>query len=94
MTMQLVSPRGSRMREQRAMAARLTSWQGLRIGLLSNGKLNADLLLQETADCFIRQHACTLGPMLHKPFASKPAEPEQLRDLAAQVDFMITGNGD
>ncbi len=94
MTMTLISPRGNRLREHRQMAPRLASLQGLRVGLLSNGKLNADLLLQETARCFVERHGCSLGPLLHKPFASKPAEPELLRELVAQSDFMITGNGD
>lgn len=94
MSMTLISPRGSQIRRQRAMAPRLASLNGLRIGLLSNGKLNADLLLQETARCFVERHQCTAAPLLSKPFASKPAEPEQLRQLAEQADFMITANGD
>lgn len=94
MTMTLISPRGSRNRQPRAMAPRLASLNGLRVGLLSNGKLNADLLLQETARCFVEQHRCTVVPLMSKPFASKPADPELLQELAVQADFMLTGNGD
>lgn len=94
MTMTLISPLGSRNRQHRAMAPRLASLHGLRVGLLSNGKLNADLLLQETARCFVERHQCTVLPLVSKPFASKPAEPEMLQELAVQADFMITGNGD
>lgn len=94
MSMTLISPTGSHHREQRSMAPRPAALMGLRIGLLSNRKLNADLLLQETARCFVEQQQCTVVSMVSKPHASKPAEAEQLRQLAEQVDLMITANGD
>jgi hypothetical protein len=94
MSMTLISPGGSQKRQQRNMAPRLGDLKGLRIGLLSNGKLNADLLLQETAHSFAERHQCTIAPMLRKTHASKPADPEQLRQLALDVDLMITANGD
>jgi hypothetical protein len=94
MSMTLLSPTGSQDRVQRSMAPRLGDPTGLRIGLLSNGKLNAELLLQETARCFVEHHRCTVATLVSKPHASKPAEPEQLRQLAGHVDFMITANGD
>ena len=49
MPMTLISPKGSNNQVSRKQAARLKALDGLRIGLLSNGKLNASLLLRETA---------------------------------------------
>jgi hypothetical protein len=94
MSMNLISPTGSHDRVQRSMAPRLANLTGLRIGLLSNGKLNAELLLKETARCFAEHHQCTVAAMASKPHASKPAEAEQLRELASKVDLLITANGD
>jgi len=94
MSINLISPMGSQDRVQRSMAPRLDDLTGLRIGLLSNGKLNAELLLQETARCFAEHHQCTVAAMVSKPHASKPAEAEQLRQLAEKVDLLITANGD
>lgn len=94
MSMTLMSPMGSQDSVQRSMAPRPADLSGLRIGLLSNGKLNAELLLQEIARCFVDHHRCTVATLVSKPHASKPAEAEQLRLLAPQVDFMITANGD
>ena len=94
MSLNLVSPMGSQDRIQRSMAPRPKNLTGLRIGLLSNGKLNAELLLKETARCFAEHHQCTVAAMASKPHASKPAEAEQLKELATQVDLLITANGD
>ena len=94
MSMTLMSPTGSHDRVQRSMAPRPADLTGLRIGLLSNGKLNAELLLRETARCFAEHHQCTVAALESKPHASKPAEAEQLRLLAERVDLLITANGD
>jgi hypothetical protein len=92
--MTLMSPKGGGNQPDRVMAPRLTSLNGLRIGLLSNLKLNADLILRETADCFVRDHQCEVVDLIGKPHASKPAPAESLATLAEQADLLITANGD
>ncbi|MCH9674463.1 MAG: hypothetical protein K0U93_23695 [Gammaproteobacteria bacterium] len=94
MSLTLMSPKGSAKQDARVMAPRIADFSGLRIGLLSNGKLNADLLLTETAACFEREHQCSVSELLDKGNASKPAETERLEQLAASSDFLITANGD
>ena len=94
MSLTLMSPKGSNNQVARSAAARLESLQGLRIGLLSNGKLNAELLLRETAAIFEREHGCMVAELLTKSSASKPAESEEITALAEQCDFLITANGD
>ncbi|MEM7254969.1 MAG: hypothetical protein AAF493_26510 [Pseudomonadota bacterium] len=94
MSVTLMSPKGSNSQSSRTMAPRLTDLSGLKVGLLSNNKLNADLLLTETAACFEREHQCEVSELLIKPHAGRPAEPAQLTQLAEISDFLITANGD
>ena len=94
MSLTLIDPSGQSNQPDRQMAARLSSFQGKRIALLSNGKLNAELLLRETAACFESQFDCEVSQFATKPFASKPAEPQMLESLASDADFLITANGD
>ena len=94
MSLTLLSPKGLRAHATRRPAARLGDLHGLRIGLLSNAKLNADLLLQRTAGFFERELGCQVSELRHKPHPSKPAAPEQLAALADSSDILITATGD
>ena len=94
MTMTLISPKGGTRSSSRTMAPRLRSFDNLRIGLLSNSKLNADLLLRETAACFVEAHRCSVNELIGKPHASKPAPVDSLTALAETSDLLITANGD
>ena len=94
MQMTLLSPKGSRPTANRRIAPRLTTLRDLRIGLLSNGKLNADLFLERTAACFEQELGGHISELVHKPHASKPAAAEQLAALAESSDILITANGD
>jgi len=75
-------------------APRLGSLEGLKIGLLTNGKHNADVLLKETAALFAHEHGCEVVQFADKQHAGKPASPELIRELADQADFLITAMGD
>lgn len=75
-------------------APRLASIDGLTVGLLANGKVNADLLLQETAALFQARHGCTVAPILSKSNASAPAPTQTIHDVASGCDFMLTAMGD
>jgi hypothetical protein len=79
---------------QAAAAPRLKSLDGLRIGVLWNGKVNADTLLRETANCFSKRHGCSLVSEERKPSASIVAKPQVLQRLAEKSDFLITAVGD
>lgn len=94
MPLTLIDPTGQSNQPERQMAARLSSLQGKHIALLSNGKLNAELLLRETAACFNSRFDCQVSQFATKPFASKPAEPDMLIELAKDADLLITANGD
>lgn len=94
MTLELLDPTGQTPETGYAAAARLRSLDGLQIGLLSNGKVNADRLLRLTAERFVERHGCAIVCETAKPNASRIAEPQVLRELGQDVDFLITAVGD
>ena len=94
MSLELLDPTGQTPETGYCAAPRLSSLDGLRIGLLSNGKVNADRLLRLTAERFVEDHDCRVVCDTAKPNASRIAAPQVLRDLSHDVDFLITAVGD
>jgi len=92
--MQLYSPMSTTPKRQALRAPPLASLEGLRIGLLENGKLNADEMLREVAALFVERHGCTIRTVASKKNASAPAPSATLTQVAQEVDFLITGLGD
>ena len=92
--MKLVDPTvPAPMRESRR-APVLASLDGLTIGLLSNGKLNADALLRETAAMLQTRFGGNVLPMAAKDSAGAPAPADTLKNLAMECDYLITASGD
>ena len=94
MAITLVDPGGRRPAAARTKAPRLANLADLNIGLLANGKANADVLLNETAALFADQYGCSTTHFVDKRNASRPALPEHHRELAGAADFLITAVGD
>jgi len=92
--MKLVDPTVSGRQSNHRRAPALDSLEGKTIGLLSNRKLNADLLLQETAACLQRRHGGRILPMAHKLNPSAPAPGETLTNLSPECDYLLTATGD
>ena len=92
--MQLYSPMSPTPKRQSVRAPVLKSIDGLRIGILENGKLNAEEMLHEFADLFVQRHGCTVAKLASKSNASAPAPANTLVKVAQEVDFLITGLGD
>jgi len=92
--MQLYSPMSTTPKRKAFRAPPLASLEGLRIGLLENGKLNADEMLREVAALFVERHGCTVRTVASKRNASAPAPSATLTQVAQEVDFLITGLGD
>ena len=80
--------------QNKSRAPVLASLQGKRIGLLSNSKVNADVLLQETAQVFREKHGCEVLDLQFKHNASAPAPSDTIASLAQASDFLITASGD
>ena len=92
--MQLYSPMSTTPKRKSVRAPVLTSIDGLRIGVLENGKLNAEEMLNEFANLFVQRHGCTVRTLASKKNASAPAPGNTLTSVAQEVDFLITGLGD
>ena len=94
MTLELLDPTGEPAPTGFCAAPRLTTIEGQRIGLFSNGKVNAGTLLRYTAEVFEREAGCRVVIDSGKPNASRIAEPQVLERIANDVDFLITAVGD
>lgn len=67
---------------------------GLRLGVMPNGKYNADHLLVAVAEQLRAQHGLADLVVCPKPSPFRPAPPALLADLRGRVDAVITGVGD
>jgi predicted RNA polymerase sigma factor len=92
--MRLYDPTSSGPQKTLFRAPALASLEGRTIGVLENGKLNAEEMLRELAALFAARHGCMLRPIYSKSNASAPAPAGILAQAAAEVDFLITGLGD
>jgi hypothetical protein len=92
--MQLYAPTATMATKKRARAPKLAKLDGARIGILENGKLNAEEMLNEVAQLFVQRHGCSVVKLASKKNASAPAPANTLNQVAPEVDFLITGLGD
>jgi hypothetical protein len=92
--MQLYAPTATMATRKRTRAPKLARLDGARIGILENGKLNAEEMLNEVAQLFVQRHGCTVVKLASKKNASAPAPSNTLVQVAPEVDFLITGLGD
>ncbi len=68
------------------MARRVRDVNGCAIGILANGRDNAELLARETAQYYVDRHECTV--------ADVPSSTEGLQGLSDLCDFVIAAIGD
>jgi hypothetical protein len=92
--MQLYAPTSTTPKRSAFRAPALASLDGSRIGVLENGKLNAEEMLEEVAQLFVQRHGCTIRMIASKNNASAPAPGNTLVKVAQEVDFLLTGLGD
>jgi hypothetical protein len=76
------------------LAPRLPDLDGLRLGLLANGKVNADRLLRLVADALPPRHRVAEVVTRVKANASQLAPGELLDELAARCHAVVTAVGD
>lgn len=89
----LVSPVDARAADAVPLAARRSDLSGCRLGLLDNRKGNANVLLEMVAAELYRQGAAA-GALHEKRIFSRPATAQNLADLAASSDAVVTAVGD
>jgi hypothetical protein len=92
--MELLDPTAPGQDQLRQRAPALTTLDGLTIGLLSNGKANADQLIRATAHRLTRRFAGQYLDVKYKRHPSEPAPTELLTNLAHECDYLITAAGD
>ena len=92
--MLLYAPTSSGPKRKSFRAPPLASLEGMRIGILENGKLNAEEMLNEVAQLFVQRQGCTIRTLASKSNASAPAPGNTLVKVAQEVDFLLTGLGD
>jgi hypothetical protein len=94
MTIRLYDPGGDPPEHVATLAPRPRGLQGLRIGVLANGKVNGDVLARETARLFVERQGCSVTAVENKGNATRICPPELLASIAGQSDLLITAVGD
>ena len=87
-------PRGTVSAEPRALAARLSTLDGVRLGVLDNTKWNASKLLRRAVGELETGKAFAEVRFYAKESFSRPAEAELLDRIAAENDAVLTAIGD
>lgn len=75
------------------LAPRPPTLDGMRVGLLWNAKVNADIFLRRIQERIEERYTGTEFVFRWKPTASKPMEPEVLEALR-KTDVVVTAFGD
>ncbi len=89
----LIDPCLEASKSRLALAKRLGTLSGRRIGLLDNRKDNADVILKRIAARLEQDFGATAGLYRMKPVYSRRAEPSVIEELAANSDFVVTSTG-
>jgi hypothetical protein len=76
------------------LAPRLRSLDGLKIGLLENGKTNAALLLTEVAKQLQNSHGAASWRLYKKGYFGTPAEEKEIAQIREECDLAIAAIGD
>lgn len=82
------------MKVEAEIAPRSETINGKRLGLLDNGKRNADRLLMMVKDLISEKHELGDVVSVSKSDVSKPASSEIIHSLAERCDIVIVAVGD
>ena len=91
----ILSPEGSTEEKRHQLAPRrLTTLDGVLLGLLGNSKLNSDAVLLAIGDLLKERYAVESVFVRSKPTFSKPAPDELVAEMVSNSDVIVTGVGD
>ena len=93
MTLRVLDPTFDGGQAAQATVSRLSSLTGRTVGLLDNGKLNVDILLNHVETLLRSQHGVSTVIRLQKPDASRPVPADVAKGFAA-CDAVISAVGD
>ena len=91
---QTYDPRGVVRADARALARRVGTLEGLRVGILDNTKWNANKLLRAVRDQLQSEHQLTAVNYYRKESFSRFADPALIDRIRAQNDVVFTAIGD
>ena len=74
-------------------APRLDSLEHKRLGLIDDAKDGARELLEEIADVLQERYGVTDVVYHRKPSASRPADPEVIKNIAEECDYVVVAIG-
>ena len=89
----LVDPTTSPMIPQFIPAPRLTDLENRVVGLIDDSKENAKEILEITVDVLKEKFGVKRVEYHRKPSASKPADPEIIREMASKCDYVLVAIG-
>ena len=75
-------------------ARRLKTLDGKRLGLLSTGKRNCDLLVAELGDLLAQRYRLASTRMWTKPSVYRYASRKRMEEIKEQSDAVVAGVGD
>lgn len=90
----VLDPRAEELILQKATAPRLTSLQGVVVGMLSNHKANVDHLFDRIAQHLTAAYGAAEVKRWEKPAASAPAADDVYAEMAATCGATVVGVGD
>ena len=90
----LMDPTGSANAPKFATAGRIKDIRGARVGLLENGKTNAEKFLTMVGELLVSRYGAGSYTMYSKETLSKPAPRAVIEALVKTSDIGVTGIGD
>ena len=91
---QVYDPRGVVGAQGKAIAARVSSLEGLRLGILDNTKWNANKLLRELREQLKAAHPLAGVHYYRKQSFSRFADPALIEQIRKENDIVVTAIGD
>ncbi len=94
MAILMLDPTGTEARLETRLAKRDGGLSGKRLGLLANGKRNADVLLRMVGGLLVERYGVQEPVFVDKRDASRPASDGVLDELLPRCDVVVTAIGD
>ena len=93
-TIEVLDPTAEAVPEDAVVSPRLSSLDGVTLGLLANGKQNSPELLDMVYDVLADSYEFAGVVSRNKGDASRPCPDDILQELVGRCDVVITASGD
>ncbi len=90
---QLVDPTTSAIVPEFTLSPRLDSLTNKKMGLIDDAKTNAKELLEELAEFLKDDFGIEVQKYYQKPSAGKPTDPEVIKKISQECDFVVVAIG-